>query len=427
MQRSDLEPSSTTTIPVAQALLILLDTYRNNEKVYGELKKLYLSGAKTPGDKASILMWMKDPALTPYQISYEARVISEDPTRRYFETHLAFWTLHASIKNLVVEDLEGYAGILFGLVPKRFHKEAMSVLKGKKVDFGDHYLLQEYNDALTKLKSGNYFSHFTEKERNFSRQEKQKLILLFTIMYLSVLNASCHSTRFPLNLYGSGFFTPENRGRVDKENIAQVKSHHLGLMKSYMPIPSSDIAYSSTPSTYPRPVDRHDFVEEASWCQDNFNYLVHPFSCSLSGTLLVQFRLLAVMSKAKVNTFLEPEKLANLIKSMTSLLLINSGGHSFHEFFSVLSLPPVSEFFGFIDGFDDFNEETLLLEGNEQAFDLALDAAIVYNRQLLKRSAVLAEVKERFYGDYGNDSLFFARANEGEKELEKEENKAYSL
>lgn len=434
MQRS--APAASHVIPVTQAFLILLDKYKGDKEAFSELKKLYLSGGKRRHDRESINKWMQDPALENYSISYAARDISEDPSRRYFETHLAFWTLAQSIEKLSIDDLN----LLFKLQTKAVLEEKRAlvrkVLFSKTADFGNEYLLTEYNSALKKLKLENYFPGFNEDEEN-----REKMRLLLKISYLSTVNASSHGSSLPLNIYNTGYFIPEKRGREEKLNQDHVKSNHFGLMKSYMPLPVSDIAYSQTKSDCPRPADSYNFVEKSEWALANFRYLVHPFSCSISGTLLVQLKMFAFYSRYAEEIreiehalfhdadfiFSSRRKFINYLQAFISLMLFNSGGHSLHEFVAVLAIPEVRKEFGFIRGFKRIDEQELFLTGNEEAFDRAIYSAIAYNKELLKRSAVLQDIcnkrsplhledKDKEALAYGRESMFFEADKEKKKE-----------
>ncbi len=97
--------------------------------------------------------------------------------------------------------------------------------------------------------------------------------------------------------------------------------------------------------------------------------------------MLVQLRVLKYLQNESRAAFTNLEKTLNYIKCFSSILLYNSGGHSFHEFLSVLSVPEVKESFGF----DNINEETLLLDSNRKAFEQSLMDTIAYNKTILVR------------------------------------------
>lgn len=408
MQRS--QPASTSssksnTISVGQALLILMDKFKDNKTASFELKKLYLSGAKDKAYKGNLESWLKDPALQEYNIARDAHTIDEDPTRRYFETHLAFWTLTYSLRELPLKDLTWYRDILFKAMPGPLQNKARVVLFNTYEDLppackADDMLCQ-YNSSINKLKATGYFPHCDEDPR-----ARAKMRILMQISYLSILNAQVYAYVVPLRIYGKGFFAQESRGRIEKDNQFEVKSQHFGLMKSYMPLPRFDIAFANEAASYQRPADRHTFDESASWCIDNFNRLVHPFSCSISGTILGNLNVLAyhrqnqdVMTASGSNplqrnkyVFSKGSMFASYLQAFMSLMVFNSGGHSFHELTYVLSIPEIQQVFSAIPAFKEFTMENLFLIANQKAFDQAISAAIKYNKQILKRSRMLEEI-----------------------------------
>ena len=60
-----------------------------------------------------------------------------------------------------------------------------------------------------------------------------------------------------------------------------------------MPLPQDDIARAEAAIGYLKPSDQAIYNENAAWVQGNFERLVHPFSNSISGTMLCQLRSLA--------------------------------------------------------------------------------------------------------------------------------------
>src|SRR5579864_1323204 len=85
-------------ISVGQALLFLIRKYQTAGIDCEFIKKLYLSDVKTPEARellANLLAELnQDPDFSShYIISFDPKIKDEDPSRRYFETHLAMQTL----------------------------------------------------------------------------------------------------------------------------------------------------------------------------------------------------------------------------------------------------------------------------------------------------------------------------------------------
>lgn len=81
------------------------DIYENEVKI-AELKELYISGAQTAEQKTQLDKWMRDDALNAYEISYDYNFINNDPSRRYFESHLSLETIKLHLADLSATDLE---------------------------------------------------------------------------------------------------------------------------------------------------------------------------------------------------------------------------------------------------------------------------------------------------------------------------------
>src|SRR5438128_1292501 len=110
----NLQNTQKIRLSPGQAILILIEKYRNklttllknpektvfiNEQIKNlesyleKLYLLYLSGIKSEEDSSEFRKAMADESLQKYIIVYDYEEIDNDPTRRYFETHLAAATL----------------------------------------------------------------------------------------------------------------------------------------------------------------------------------------------------------------------------------------------------------------------------------------------------------------------------------------------
>lgn len=396
-------------ISVAQALLILID-YKSKflakqleEKELNlqlidnlklqltTLKKLYLVGAKDDESRVAIVDYLKDPILQEFEISADPEIIDNDSSRRYFETHLAYETLANHLDKLSTEELEKHLQLVKKTAPDYYSDLYDTVLGVQSHSFGDN-TEREYGYYLKKLKDNEIFSDFSEESR-------EKLIALVSSAFVAMVIADSNPKLLPLDIYGEGIYLPEERGKKVRNVNKNTPTSALGLLKTTMPIPREDEALMKKTQTFLKPSDQATYNADATWVKDNFSRLVHPFSNSISGTLLCQLRaMLKIKDTASVqgqSIYLSGDKMKTFLTVFISALLFNSGGHSLHEFVSPLELDKVKNAFTAINGFDSFDLEGLFLANNEIAFDEALKKTIEYNNQILKRAAVHGEIKQQ--------------------------------
>ncbi|WP_131775165.1 hypothetical protein [Legionella cincinnatiensis] len=382
------------TISFGQALLLLMNKYKDTPLTCNNLKQFYIQGIVSPTELNYIQQLFDESGLTKeYEISYSEKEIDEDPSRRYFETHLAFETLLNSLGKINIEDLAKYYQALYNTLPEVIKNKYNHFIEGKISSKEDSFAT-EYMDALQKV----------QDHENYQRllpEQKEKVLLILKTSWLGVLHAK--NPQVPLNLYGTGFFSEANRGRIVKEKPglptekSPYYSNHFGLMKTYMPVPRNDIAYAESGFTFLKPSDQNTFNPESAWSKQNFSKLVHPFSCSISGTTLCQLRVMKKLQEDEGQLpFNSQEKFSTFLKCFMSSLLFNSGGHCFNEFLSVLEIPQIKKEFSFIDGFEQINATTLLFHGNEEAFDKALKDTLEYTQVLLAKKEMHHELKAQF-------------------------------
>ncbi|MDR3441901.1 MAG: hypothetical protein P4L65_02675 [Legionella sp.] len=372
-------------ISPAQALLILIDHYKTDLLKINNLKKLYLSGANASNIQ-EIKMRLTDPALLEYHISYDAKTISNDPTRRYFETHLAYQSLMFNLDKICLDDLEFHFNALKDLVPLDVQEEIEDTLNGILWRSGDT-ISKEYASYIHQIRVGALFTTLDVKAKN-------KISLLAKCSFLSVVNASHVS--MPLDIYNMDIYANESKGKKILAEQETTKNSHLGLMKSHMFLPYDDIACRKTVFPFIKPSDQAFFVEDSVWARDNFTRLVHPFSNSISGTMLSQLRVHLKLKSKGINTFTQSlDKLALYSQLSIAAMLYYSGGHSLHEFVAPLTLEATQVEFKFIPGFNTISLESLFLNNNQSAFAKALDSTINYNKAYLLRKKLNVEIEAR--------------------------------
>lgn len=386
-------------ISPGQGLLILIDHYKHlgDTVKVGRLKKLYLCGAENAKEVKEIQNLLKDPCLSQYKISFNSQTINNDPTRRYFETHLAYESLKHGLAKIDKDKLHTHFERLKESIPIKKRKELEGVLNGTFND-KDKALNKEYADYIAKIKSGKMFAELSQDDRD-------KIELLAKCSFLGVLNAQLN--RLPLNIYGTGIYSEKNKGKVliGKEQ-STTRSQNLGILKGHMPVALDDLARSSTEIPYLKPSDQSDYIEHAQWVKANFGQLVHPFSNSISGTMLCQLRSHADLRNQAVSEFIDSaENLEQYSRLMASAMLLHSGGHTIKEFTAPLSLPQVKKEFRGIPGFDQISLESMYLTNNEEGFDAALTDAIAYNKNILLRDNLHAQIKGNLVVEPKNDAL----------------------
>ncbi|PWY54862.1 hypothetical protein DGG96_14665 [Legionella qingyii] len=381
-------------ISFGQALLLLIDKYKEDKSTCTTLKQFYIQGVVSSTDLDYIEQLFKESQLTyKYKISYSKKDIDEDASRRYFETHLAFETLLISLDQMKKDDILQYNKVLYDTLPEVSRNKFNDFIDGKISPKIDGFAT-EYMDAFQKVQHH-------ENYQRLSKEQKEKVLLILRASWIGVLHA--RNPEVPVNLYGTGFFSEQNRGRVVKDKPLSPTSaylsekspffsNHFGLMKTSMPMPRNDIAYAESGFSFVKPSDQNTYDPEAAWPVLNFSKLVHPFSCSISGTTLCQLRLMIKLQDENKQVFDTEEKFANFLKCFMSILLFNSGGHVFNEFLGVLEIAQVREKFTFINGFEQINATSLLLNGNEDAFDKALGDTLNYTKVLLAKKAIHEEL-----------------------------------
>ncbi|QBR83741.1 hypothetical protein E3983_04845 [Legionella israelensis] len=384
-------------ISVSQALLILLDKYKKDKARFKELKSLYLSGAKDEKSLKLINEYLNDDILQKYEVSREPEVINEDSSRRYFETHLAYETLSRKIDGFTAEEIKTYTQWIKELVPDYYNQLWDRVViehKGKADN-----IEREYSDFFNKLKNHEIFTDFSEENRG-------KIVNIVAAAFIAMVIASNKPDALPLDIYGEGIYL--ERGKKDKSGQKSTATSAYGLLRGHSPLPRDDKALMAKPQRFLKPSDQATYDLQAQWVKDNFDRLVHPFSNSISGTMLCQLRALLKIRenlKALDSNFqlenpeqlipLSPEKLETFMTTFISVMLFNSGGHTLYEYAAPLELDKVQEAFSDVEGFNQLNLEELFLTSNEEAFDVALNKAIDYNNQLLLKSDIHQEIQEK--------------------------------
>jgi hypothetical protein len=361
------------------------------------LSRPYKNGQRIEPDEIHDLIRKGQKYLINFNVSFEPKIINEDASRRYFETHLAYETIKENIDQLDLAKLKKHYETLMVFLPSNIQNSLNEFLTGKRRP-ADQWI--EIMDALKKINAADYYlkllpkkskKHFDIHE-TFSLKNKEKMELLIKILPITAL-LSQKTECLPLKIYGTGYYHEDNRGRREKDTAQDtVFSQYLGLVKSYMPIPNFDIAKDPKKATSLRITDRFDFDTKAIWLQKHFSEFRHPFSASISGIMLLQMRSVAFLHAQKKLLYNTAEELGAYLRLFTSLFLYNSGGHSFYEFFAVLELDAIEQGLNFIKDFNTINMTHLFYEQNQKAFDSSLKRTIEYNNHLLNKRKLNEEI-----------------------------------
>jgi hypothetical protein len=397
------------TITTAQALLKLIKSERDVVK-RERFIELFLSGAINPVVKQELMAYLKSPLLRQYKISLAPAVINEDPSRRYFETHLAYETMRLGISQLTPSEkhhIKWQEQELFGVfnhyAKQEFHQRKIQRIHGLlngvvAVDEIDNFN-KEFGNIIKRFHSREIFP-------DWSNDNKEIILSILRSSYLAVSCARIArvSDEMPINIYGQGLYSEPNRGKwlkVKKLAKGKVRNPHFGLLKNWMPVPPSDTATSDTTPDNLKASDQASFDINALWPQINFSRLVHPFSNSISGTLLCYLRSISMLNNMTKAVHGQGHPLMsqsahhifeNNIRQSISVLLFLTGGHSLFEYFYPLLLEPVQKEFSGIKGYGSMTLQSMFLTNNREAFDLALKSSLSYNDMVIARKSVNAQL-----------------------------------
>ena len=273
---------------------------------------------------------------------------------------------------------------LWKIIPSHKLSSVLPVLHGELRDTDPNFE-KEYSDYIHRINKHEIFE-------KLSPADHEKIGILVRVAFLAVINARYHDN-LPLNIYGKGIYSHTSRGRILVAGRATTRNQHYGLIKGHMPIPQDDIAYSNVIFPYLKASDQAIFRRDALWVKSNFNHLVHPFSNSISGVVLCQLKLCAQFRNEGKKAFTDSgEEMSLFFKLMTSAILFYGGGHTLQEFIAPFSLMKVKKEFETTPRFNRINLETMYYSDNEISFNEALNKTIHYNKIILLKSRVRAQI-----------------------------------
>lgn len=384
---------SPRVITPGQGLLLLLKHHKDDRNTFQNIAKLYLTGADNKTHDLEICdLLLNSPLLKKYNICLNATAIDSDPTRRYFETHLAYETVQANIHALPNSELIAMSTRMSKWMhPLSFEKysQTLSDLVEMRTPSSKHIFKEtlQFAGYIQRLSTNTIFTQLPNQER------KNLENLIFAI-YVGLIN-SWEKTNMPLNIYKT-YDQFVNKGKkANHANKTVLGEHHMGLLKSHMPLGCEDNAFSPTAFSHWKSTVYSTFDPESSYTKACFDQWVHPFSNGISGVLLVVMRMLARLHQEDQSNIWVTRSSENFIQftrlSIASLLYY-SGGHSLYEYMQVLNLAEVQNTFECIGDIDQMSLETFFYEGNESAFYRALYKTMDYNDHLFALQHVHAEL-----------------------------------
>lgn len=416
-------------ITVGQSLLMLIDACNQEElepEILEKLKELYLCGVKSAAEEDFVINlknWLADKK--NLNVSFDPKLINDDPTRRYFETHLSYHMLAPNAERLDLDTLKKIKQSLQSELEK--HLNDCEKIK---------WILQGTIDKklITEKKLNKYEEEYatlihqlsTHQFHGLSETACDRLCEIARITIIATLNTQ-HDDAMPADIYAESIFTMgiDGRGRRVKAKHDQVLSIYQGLMLTKSPLPRGDIAgdggeitYEETveaqdvqeptkktsrtihrvrinPSPFQRSADQATFIIESQWSQHLFARLTQIYSNGISSTTLATLRNL-LMLKRQNHPYYQHD-FANYMSAFAALMIYNSGGHSIFEIFEVMKLPQLSELLEATNYSETLSNDRLmeewLLHAQESVFNQALDETIAYTQTLIQRKIVNAHIE----------------------------------
>lgn len=422
-------------ISYGQGLLMLIAD-ESDENLRQRYQQLYLSGLSKAS--AQEMQALEQACLHQgYQLEDDAQVQADDPTRRYFETHLSLETMKHKASQISLETLEAfYEQIKTNFEPlggdldrklweKHKRRESMRdydaqiqerLAKGLNPRDFIKGLSDKEQQALDRCfrgefteKDGSMHQEYAElvnqvqRDSRLDDEQKQKILLVIKSTRLNMMLGKKISKYQKLGLYqgdelplgdvySTGLYLPENRGRIAKEDQQGFAHHHKGLLKPHNPLSVDDEAFQAEPYPYQKPSDRSDLSQGADWINLWQDEKVHTFSNSISGTMLVQLKQILKQHQDGTLPFKDVNELRDYLSLMMASMTYNSGGHSLYEFAYPTQLQEVQEAFKELPGFESLDLARFFGEDNEVALERALDKTLDYQKNIQTKQSLHDEL-----------------------------------
>lgn len=392
-------------LSVGESILLVLDVCKKaavDNAILDSLNRLYLEGLKTEQDRRFIRTLKEILKGKNFWVLSDPKTTNEDPTRRYFETNLAYTILQNSAELLdhyaLKEFTQNLKERLLGLIGL----DRDLSLKVKKI------LAGEMDESIMAKDELEFSALINQCLRNdfygLSEKACRNLAEIAYSTAIGTLNTKLDQSMSP-DIYRDGIFDKaiHGRGVAMKTSNERVKTTAKGLMKSTHPLPlyhdlvNPVAEYNDkkewTYSSFERPADQSNFMPESPWNQYLFSRQTQPYSNGISGTMLLQIRNM-LLQKRLGNPYYRTTFQAYMTV-FSALLIYNSGGHSFFELFEVFKLPLCRELMD-SNIQEAIKNDTLLYQwlytDQKEAFEKALQATQSYHRILLHKKMLHAEL-----------------------------------
>ncbi|AKP74020.1 hypothetical protein Psal006b_01522 [Piscirickettsia salmonis] len=274
-----------------------------------------------------------------YEVVTDPDFIYNDPIRRYLESQFAV--------NFLLKNLEGVDSTkLDDLINNYLHyfsteqqAKIQQVLDGTALP-EDSLLHKEYADAILNAQSNTNYT-------DFSPDEQQKITKLLKLSFLSL----------QVTNYGycpSLSINTHNQTKPEKLDQEKAISQHMGLIKSYHPLTADDSLLREQPTTFTKPADKFSYTPSLSPTQQGLSYssLVNPSSSNASEAMLAQISVLTDLRKNKHQLQFDQDELIKYLHTFASVILLNSGTHSYYEALSPLNKYRIKDALGLSEVYD---------------------------------------------------------------------------
>lgn len=399
------------TLSVGESLLLVLDACEKakvDNCILDKLNQLYLEGIKNEDDKDCVLAIKAILTSKMYLVKSDPKTINEDPTRRYFETHLAYYILQNNAEFLDHNELKQFNQNL----KKRLLSLANDqdqLIKIEKTLSGqmDDNLLNKYEIEYAELINALLKNDFYELSENACKNLYEIACSTMLATFITQMDNS-----MPVDIYNDSIFTMgmDGRGRIIKKSNHEVRTTAKGLMKATSPLPryhdlvnpvkeyEDKKGKRKSISPFQRSADQANFMMESRWSQRLFARQTQLYANGISSTTLAQMRCILLQKRLG-----NPHYSGTFQKYMTlftALMIYNSGGHSFFEVFEVFKFPQFQELMlGEASMLESLAEDKLMYQwlchDQKDAFKKALQATKIYMRTVLNKKMLNAEFTKK--------------------------------
>lgn len=399
------------TLSISESILLAIEAASKAKLAKQDMEplyKLYIAGIKTQEQQLFVTQLKTVLLQKGYLVKADAQTTNDDSCRRYFETQLAYFLLQQNAETLPQHELitykENLRKRLFALpTPNANRIKVETIFSGEFKSKILNKYEKEYAELILKLVNHNF--------HGLSPKACENCLHIACATSLATLNTQLDSS-MPVDIYADSLFTMgmEGRGRITKAENNQVRTTAKGLMKSTTPLPlyadpsnAIEKSYQEKKhySPFQRSTDQSDFMSENQWVNYLFAHQVHVYSNGISSTTLAQLRNM-ILEKRLGQPYFQ-ESLQKFMITFASLMVYNSGGHSFFEIFEVLKLPVCHELIESEPAIlAAVTEDKLMYQwlcvDQRLAFDAALQATTTYLQVRLAQKQMQAE----FYQQYAH-------------------------